>query len=232
MKKILFLFFSLIISCSTFAQITVAELQNLEVRMMPFDVRLRTAPYTIQTISKNKPLTTEVLKEYIVAGSNLKFIAQDMPGLPVGNNTDARIIVSENGNSITLRPRAYLPDATIESPAELYHIFASIPEKKINYLYKTNRVWEKTEAVSISNNSVVILSGFDNIYSISGYYRYLDVNNIEHTINIDAVSTEEKIVVDIVNKTVTVLPFACPNCNYMQYEINIKYTKPFTNQIP
>jgi hypothetical protein len=217
---------SLLISCSTFAQnaITTTELETLEVRMMPFDVRLRTAPYTIQTVSKNKPLTTEVLKDYIVAGSNLKFIAQDQPSNPVAINADARIIVSEDGKSIKIRPKDYV--FTPPAPTELYHAFASEIEKLTGQLYKGNPLYQKTEAFSITTNNVIVLTNYTDLYQLSGSYRYTDALNIEHTIDIHEVTTEPKVTVDATNKIITMLPFDCGTCTNKQYEIKLKYTKP------
>ena len=227
MKRILVIF-SLLMSCQTFAQnaMSLTEYMNLEIQMMPFQVRLRNAPYTIQTVSKNKPITIEGLKEYLVAGSNLKFIAQDQPGNPVSNSSDARIIISEDGKSVKIRPKDYTANTTPATPIELYHTFASVFERNTGYLYKTYPLYEKTEAFPISTNNVIVLSNFRELYQISGFYRYTDANANEHTINLNEVSTDPKIAIDLASKTVTMLPFDCGTCTNKQYQINLKYTKP------
>lgn len=225
MKKLLFLL-SLITSFGTFAQtISVLELTNNETGLLPIQVRSKVSPFGVQQMVKNKVLTVDVLKEYIVAGSNLKFIAQDQVGVPVGNATDARIIISENGNSISLRPRGYVPNSIV-TKIELYHTFASIVEKNTGYLYKTLPLYSKTESFSTTTSNVIVLSGFKDLYQVSGSYRYTDVNLNEHTISIDAVTTNPKISIDLVSKIVTALPFDCSPCTNKQYEIKLTYTKP------
>lgn len=227
--------FSLIISCKLFAQsaITLPELQMLEVRMMPFDIRLRTAPYTIQTVSKNKPLTTEVLKDYIVAGSNLKFIAQDKAGLPIGNNTDARIIISENGNSIRIAPKGYTANTTPSLPIELYQSFASKPDlPMVGYNFKAKQLYERQVTFSVDQSPVVVMQSqeFDQIASISIRMSYQDLVSqriLEYNVGDELPTYVTKIYnYDRINKEIAVLPFQCGVCDTKKVEINIKFTKP------
>jgi hypothetical protein len=233
MKKILFLFFSLIISCSTFAQISVAELDAYEVRMMPFDVRLRTAPYTIQTVSKNKPLTTEVLKEYIVSGSSLKFIAQDLPGSPVSNAADARIIISEDGKSIKIRPKDYTANTTPATPIELYENFNSKPERTLTgYFFKGKQLYERQYSFSVDANVVIVMSSFefDELAAIDGRFSFQ--NSVGGRTDEYSFSEQTPYYItkpysyDRANKEIAALPFECGLCYNKQIEINLKYTKP------
>lgn len=227
MKKILTIL-SLLISCQTFAQfITIPELENFEVQMMPFQVRLRTFPYTVQTVSKNKPLTTQVLKDYIVAGTNLKFIAQDQQNAPVGVNSDARIIVSQDGKSIKIVPKGYTITPPTPLPRrELYQLWTSKPETDTGDNYKAFTLFEKTEFFPITGTDYPVLSNFREIYTVSLSYRYLDQNGREYEGYSEDITIQPKYEIDYVSKTVKVLPFSCLTCYNKTYQIKLKYTKP------
>lgn len=140
----------------------------------------------------------------------------------------AKISVSPNGKSISIKPGGTSGAAIAKPPIELYVTPVAIQEDSMRgYLYKTRQLFKQTYNNTNVTASTVIQSSIKDLYQLSGKITYTTSSGDIITNDLQSIITTgaSLLAFSSTNGTLTINPYDCTNCTNQNFNITAKYTK-------
>jgi hypothetical protein len=140
----------------------------------------------------------------------------------------AKIAISPDGKTISIKPGGTAGAAIAKPPIELYKTPAPVQEDSVRgYLYKGKQLFKQTFNNSNVTATTVILSNIQDVYQLAGTITYTTANGNVITYDLQSMITTGLALLkySITAGTLTINPYDYPTCTNQNFNVTAKYTK-------
>jgi hypothetical protein len=140
----------------------------------------------------------------------------------------AKIVVSPDGKSISIKPGGTAGAAIAKPPIDLYVAPAPIQEDSVRgYLYKGKQLFKQIFNNNNVTGTTVILSNIQDVYQLAGNITYTTANGNVVTYDLQSMVTTGLALLkySIMAGTLSINPYNYPNCTNQNFNVIAKYTK-------
>lgn len=187
----------------------------------------------VQNNNGNVGIGTTTPSEKLEVNGSAKFGSAVITGdVAMGGNINyaggAKITVSPDGKSFSIKPGGTAGTPIAKPPVELYVTPIAIQEDSVKgYLYKGRQLFKQTFNYTDVTSSTIILSNIQDVYQLQGSITYTTANGNVVTYNLQNMITTGLALLKylITPGTLTINPYDCGNCTNQNFNVTAKYTK-------